>query len=423
MCWAIAGSPLLTRLWCAPGNPGTAQHAENVAIAALDIAGLVAFAGAERIDLVVCGPEGPLVDGLADAMAAAGITCLGPSAAAARLEASKAFTKEIAEAAGVPTAAWERFDDTSAARAFVRWRGAPIVVKADGLAAGKGVVVAQSVAEAEAAITDMMETRVHGAAGATLLIEECLVGEEVSLFALCDGQSAVLLGAAQDHKRVGEGDQGANTGGMGAVVPPPGMTPALAEAVMAQIIRPVLTELARRGTPFQGILFAGLMLTAEGPKLIEFNVRFGDPECQALLPLLKSDLLTALVTACEGGMDRFALRWAAEASVSVVLATRGYPGPHSRGSRIGNLDRAEQLPGVRIFHAATALQDGNLVADGGRVLTVSAVAPDIHQARQRAYAAIDLIDWPEGNCRRDIGRRAMGAAGVAPANANEGGAV
>ncbi len=421
LCWAISGSPLLSRLWCAPGNPGTEACAENVPIKPLDIPALVAFAAAERIDLVICGPEGPLVAGLADAMAEAGITCLGPSAAAARLEASKRFTKEIAEAAGVPTAAWQMFDDPLPARDFVRRRGAPIVVKADGLAAGKGVVVAHTVEAAEAAISEMMEARVHGEAGARVLIEECLVGEEVSLFALCDGQNAVLLGAAQDHKRLGEGDRGPNTGGMGAVVPPPGLTPALAEAVMAGIIRPVLAEMARRGTPFQGILFAGLMLTDAGAKLIEFNVRFGDPECQALLPLLKSDLLTALLTACEGGIDRLALQWRAEASVSVVLATRGYPGAHATGSPIGSLDQAEQVPGVRIFHAATALRNGKLVAEGGRVLTVSAVGADLHQARERAYAAIDAMDWPEGHCRRDIGWRAMAAGAGPAADANEGG--
>jgi phosphoribosylamine--glycine ligase len=398
---------LLTRLYCAPGNPGTAEYAENVAIGVVDIAALVAFARAQRIDLVVCGPEGPLVAGLADAMQAAGINCLGPTAGAARLEASKSFTKEIAEAAGVPTASWQVFDDPEAARAFVRLRGAPIVVKADGLAGGKGVVVAQSVAEAEAAITDMMESGLHGAAGATLVIEECLVGEEVSLFALCDGREALLLGAAQDHKRIGEGDRGPNTGGMGAVVPPPGLSPELAEAAMDGIVRPVLAELARHGTPFQGILFAGLMLTADGAKLIEFNVRFGDPECQALLPLMKSDLLTALLTAHEGGIDRFAIQWRAEASVAVVMATKGYPGAFERGSVIGNLAVAAAVPGVRIFHAATDLKDGILVADGGRVLTICALGADISEARDRAYTAIDQIDWADGNCRRDIGWRAM----------------
>jgi phosphoribosylamine--glycine ligase len=267
----------------------------------------------------------------------------------------------------------------------------------------------------------MMEQRAHGEAGAALVIEECLVGNEVSLFALCDGTDALLLGAAQDHKRAHEGDRGPNTGGMGACVPPPGLTPGLAQAAMDGVIRPVLAELARRGTPYHGILFAGLMLTADGAKLIEFNVRFGDPECQALLPLLKSDLLTALLAACDGGIDRFALRWHGGASVSVVLATRGYPGAYARGSVIGNLDQAAQVPGVQIFHAATRAVDGIVAADGGRVLTVSALGADIGEARSRAYMAIDTIDWPEGNCRRDIGWRAMNLASGSAGSAEEGG--
>jgi phosphoribosylamine--glycine ligase len=414
---------LLTQLWCAPGNPGTAEHAENVQIGALDLAALVTFARAQSVDLVIGGSEGPLVAGLADAMEAAGIRCLGPDAAGARLEASKSFTKEIADAAGVPTAAWEVFDDAEAATAFVRRRGAPIVVKADGLAAGKGVVVAETVAEAEAAISAMMAQQALGVAGATLVIEECLRGEEVSLFALCDGTTAVLLGAAQDHKRLNEGDRGPNTGGMGAIVPPPGLTPALAQAAMDGIIRPVLTELARRGTPYRGILYAGLMLTSEGTKLIEFNVRFGDPECQALVPLLKSDLLTAFLAACDGGLDRFDLRWRTEAAVAVVLATSGYPGAVSRFSAIRNLDHAKQVPGVQIFHAATIVKEGNLRADGGRVLTVSALGADLLEARDRAYTAIDAIDWPEGICRRDIGWRAMTLAGQLPPATEAGGAA
>ncbi len=414
LCWAIAGSPLLTQLWCAPGNPGISAVAETVAIPALDLPALVDFARSHQIDLVIGGAEAPLVAGLADAMASAGISCLGPSAAAAQLEASKSFTKDIADAAGVPTAAWEQFDDAESAHDFVRRRGAPIVVKADGLAAGKGVVVAQTVAEAEAAISAMMAPGTFGGADARLVIEECLQGEEVSVFALCDGTEALLLGAAQDHKRLNEGDRGPNTGGMGAVVPPPGLTPALTQVVMDRIIRPVLVEMARRGTSYRGFLYAGLMLTTEGPKLIEFNVRFGDPECQALLPLLKSDLLTAMLAACDGGLDRFDVRWRSEASVAVVLATRGYPGAVQRGGVIGNLDQAAQVPGVQIFHAATALQQGKLVADGGRVLTVSALGADLAQARDRAYQAIDRINWPDGLCRRDIGWRAMTLAAQVP---------
>ena len=403
LCWALAASPLLTRLWCAPGNAGTAEFAENVPIGVLDISVLVQFATDNAVDLVVPGPEAPLVAGIADAMGAAGIACCGPSAAAARIEGSKSFTKEICDAADIPTALWERFDDAQAARDFVRRRGAPIVVKADGLAAGKGVVVAASVAEAEQAITAFMEQDMLGEAGRSVVIEECLIGEEVSLFALCDGQTALPLGAAQDHKRVGDGDTGPNTGGMGAYSPPPALSPALAEAAMQRIIRPALAELARQGTPFRGILFAGLMLTAQGPKLIEYNVRFGDPECEALLPLLRSDLLPALLAACDGELASFDLRWKPEASAVVVMAARGYPGEYSRHTKIGGVDRAASLPCVRVFHCGTERRGGELLSTGGRVLAVCGVGTDLIQAIGRAYAAVDQIDWPEGFCRRDIG--------------------
>ncbi len=290
LCWALAASPLLSKLWCAPGNPGIAQLAECVSIGTLDFPALVAFAQDNAVDLVVPGPEAPLVAGITDAMEAAGIACCGPSRAAAQLEGSKSFTKELCDAAGIPTAQWERFDDAEAARIFVRRRGAPIVVKADGLAAGKGVVVAATEAEALAAIDTMMEARAFGAAGASVVIEECLTGDEISLFALCDGETALLLGSAQDHKRVGDGDTGPNTGGMGSYAPAPIFPPALEQAAMQRIVQPALAEMARRGTPFRGILYAGLMLTGDGPKLIELNVRLGDPECQVLLPRLKSDL-------------------------------------------------------------------------------------------------------------------------------------
>ncbi len=407
LCWALSASPLLTRLWCAPGNPGTATLAENLPIGASDIAALVAFARESHVDLVLPGPEAPLVAGLADALAAAGIRCCGPSAAAARLEGSKSFAKEIADAAGIPTARWERFEDVAGAVEFVRRRGAPIVIKADGLAAGKGVVVAETEAEAEAAIAAFLAERTLGEAGASLVIEECLVGEEVSLFALCDGTEAVFLGAAQDHKRVGEGDTGPNTGGMGAYSPPPAFTPALADAAMARIIRPALVEMAARGTPFRGILFAGLMLTADGPKLIEFNVRFGDPECQALLPRLRSDLLAALLAACDGELADFDLRWSDGTAIAVVVAARGYPGTPVRGGLIGGLERAAAIEGVQVFHAGTDRRDGKLVANGGRVLTVTATGDDLAAARAAAYAAIAEIHWPDGFCRRDIGWRAL----------------
>jgi phosphoribosylamine--glycine ligase len=409
LAWAISGSPLLTKLYVAPGNPGTAALAENVAIGALDVPALVAFAQAHAIDLVVPGPEAPLVAGLADALAVAGIKCCGPSAAAARLEGSKAFTKEIADAAGIPTASWEQFTDAAAALDFVSRRGAPIVVKADGLAAGKGVVVAATEAEANAAIASLMTERALGEAGESVLIEECLVGDEVSLFALCDGEHAVLMGAAQDHKRAGDNDTGPNTGGMGAVSPPAAFPPEAQEAAMNIFIRPALAELARRGTPFRGILFAGLMLTADGPKLIEYNVRFGDPEAQTLLPRLRSDLLPALLAACDGELGNFRLMQLPTACVSVVLAARGYPGTYARGGVIGGLDRAAATPHVAVFHAGTDVRDGAVVANGGRVLTVCGTGPDLPSARAAAYQGVAAIDWEDAMFRTDIGLRAIRA--------------
>ncbi|MBM3586723.1 MAG: phosphoribosylamine--glycine ligase [Alphaproteobacteria bacterium] len=408
LCWALAASPLLTKLFCAPGNAGIAEVAECIAIGAEDISALVAFAKDKSIDLVVVGPEAPLTLGLADACAAAGLKCFGPSAAAARLEGSKTFTKEVADAAGAPTAAWARFTDAAAARAHIREKGAPIVVKADGLAAGKGVVVAATIAEAEAAISDIMEDRVHGAAGACVVIEECLVGEEISFFALCSGTAALPLGAAQDHKRVGDGDTGPNTGGMGAYSLPPIFTTALQEDVMARIIHPVLSEMALRGAPFKGVLFAGLMITAQGPKLIEFNVRFGDPECQVLMLRLKSDLLPALLAACDGELARFDVRWEALHAMVVVMAARGYPGGYAKGSEIRGLEAAGQVPGVQVFHAGTARrEDGTLIATGGRVLGISATGKTLREACDAAYAAVDRLDWPGGFCRRDIGWRVL----------------
>ncbi|WP_426955183.1 phosphoribosylamine--glycine ligase [Muricoccus radiodurans] len=408
LAWRIAGSPLLTRLWCAPGNPGIAQHAECVPIGAEDIPALVAFAREQAVDLVVAGPEAPLTIGLADACAAAGIACFGPSAAAARLEGSKAFTREVADAAGVPGAAWARFTDPSAARAYIRRTGAPIVVKADGLAAGKGVVVAATVDEAEAAIADIMESRVHGASGAEVVIEECLVGQEVSFFALCDGTDALPLAAAQDHKRVGDGDTGPNTGGMGAYSPPSVFTEALREEVMARIIRPTLAEMVRRGTPFRGVIFAGLMITDAGPRLIEFNVRFGDPECQALMLRLEGDLLAALHAACTGRLSEVSLGWSAEPSLVVVMAARGYPGTPAKGGAIRGLDAAGAVPGVTVFQAGTARgPEGGIVASGGRVLGIAARGPDLAAARDAAYCAVAAVDWADGFCRRDIGHHAL----------------
>ena len=410
LCWAIASSSMLDKLWCAPGNPGIAAMAECVPIGVMDFSALVAFAVENKVDLVVPGPEAPLVAGIVDAMTAAGILCCGPTMAAAQLEGSKTFAKEIAGAAGIPTAKWERFEDAHAAREFVRRRGAPIVVKADGLAAGKGVTVAATVDEALAAIDAIMDRRVFGEAGASIVIEECLVGEEVSLFALCDGTSAILLGSAQDHKRAGDGDTGPNTGGMGAYAPVPAFPPDAEKDAFDRFVRPVLAEMARRGMPFRGILFAGLMLTADGPKLIEYNVRFGDPECQILLSRLRSDLLIALQAACDGELDYFDLRFHDdESAVAVVMAARGYPEAPERGSEIRGLDRAAAMPDVQVFHAGTEADvDGCVRAAGGRVLTVCATGATLAVARENAYRAVDAIDWPEGFCRRDIGWRALG---------------
>jgi phosphoribosylamine--glycine ligase len=407
LAWAIAASPLCKKLICAPGNAGIAEQGECVGVAADDIDGLVALAQRERIDFVVVGPEQPLVLGLVDRLAAVGIKAFGPSAAAAALEGSKGFMKDLAARSAVPTAAYRRFHDAAAARAHVREHGAPIVVKADGLAAGKGVVVARTLDEALAAIDAAMVANAFGAAGAELVIEECLVGEEASFFALCDGESALPLAAAQDHKTVGDGDTGANTGGMGAYSPAPIVDDAMAARIMADIVRPTIAAMKAEGRPFKGVLFAGTMITASGPKLIEFNVRFGDPECQVLMARLASDLLPALIAAADGQLRNLQLRWREQAALSVVMAARGYPGSYAKGTEIRRLDAAGRLPGVQIFHAGTARKDGRLIATGGRVLNITATGASVAEAQARAYAAIDVIDWPEGFCRRDIGWRAL----------------
>lgn len=407
LAWAIAQSPLLTKLFVAPGNPGMAALAETVPLRALDIPGIVAFAKAQAIDLVVPGPEAPLVAGLADALAVAGIACFGPSQAAAQLEGSKIFTKEVSDAAGIPTAHWEKFTDPDAAHDYLETVGAPIVIKADGLAAGKGVVVAASLTEAHEAITAIMEDKVHGGAGAAVVIEECLVGEEISVFALCDGETALFFGAAADHKRVGEGDTGPNTGGMGAIFNPPWATEDVIKRSMAEIIHPALREMARRGTPFRGFLFAGLMLTPDGPKLIEFNVRFGDPECETIVPMLASDLLTILKAAVEGNLAEAKADWRPGSAATVVMCSKGYPGAYATGSEIEGLEDAGAVAGVKLFHAGTMAEEGAILANGGRVLAVNAVGEDLRQALSRAYEAIDLLVWEDGFCRRDIGRRAL----------------
>uniref|UniRef100_A0A9E7ZWB9 Phosphoribosylamine--glycine ligase n=1 Tax=Bosea sp. NBC_00436 TaxID=2969620 RepID=A0A9E7ZWB9_9HYPH len=406
LAWAISASPLCDTLFIAPGNPGTAHCGENVVVDVADHAAVVAFCHLQGIDLVVVGPEGPLVAGIADDLRAAGIKVFGPSKAAAQLEGSKGFTKELCAEFNIPTAGFGRFGDAASAKAYVESQGAPIVIKADGLAAGKGVIMAQTLDQANEAI-DMMFSGSFGAAGAEVVVEEWMIGEEASFFALCDGTHALALASAQDHKRVGDGDTGPNTGGMGAYSPAPVMTPALTERVMAEIIRPTLAGMTKRGTPFQGVLFAGLMITAQGPKLIEYNTRFGDPECEVLMPRLKSDIVPALLAACDGVLDRVDLRWRDEAALTVVLAAKGYPAKPETGSVIRDVEKAEALDEVLVFHAGTKLRNGDLVANGGRVLNVVALGKSVGEAQKRAYEAVDKIDWPGGFCRRDIGWQAV----------------
>ncbi|MFN3627888.1 MAG: phosphoribosylamine--glycine ligase [Parvibaculum sp.] len=406
LAWKIAASPLTDRLYCAPGNAGIAQEAECVALDPLDHAAVIAFCKDKRIDFVVVGPEAPLCAGIVDDLEAAGIKAFGPTKAAAQLEGSKGFTKDICRANDIPTAAYERFTDAAGAKDYIRKRGAPIVVKADGLAAGKGVVVAETIAQAEAAI-DMMFEGGLGAAGAEVVIEEFLEGEEASFFALCDGTTAIPLASAQDHKRAFDGDKGPNTGGMGAYSPAPVMTPEMTARTMTDIIEPTLRAMAAMGTPYKGVLFAGLMITADGPKLIEYNVRFGDPETQVLMLRLKSDLVPALLAARDGVLKSFDLRWYDDAALAVVMAAKGYPGDYKKGSEIGGLDEAAKVEGVQIFHAGTKAEDDRILANGGRVLNVCAIGRSTAEAQKQAYAAVDLIRWPDGFCRRDIGRRAV----------------
>ncbi len=408
LAWKIAQSPLLSSLYAAPGNPGIGECAEIVGIDPANHAAVVDFCREMNIRLVVIGPEAPLVAGLVDDLEAAGIGAFGPSRAAAALEGSKGFTKDLCAEADIPTAAYRRFTSPEDARAYVEAQGAPIVVKADGLAAGKGVTVAASVKEALSAIDACFSGAYGPAAGASLVVEECLVGEEASFFALSDGETVLPLETAQDHKRVGDGDTGPNTGGMGAYSPAPMMTPALFEETMARIIEPTVAAMARCGTPFKGVLYAGLMLTAEGPKLIEYNVRFGDPEAQPMMMRLTSDFLELLVATAEGRLDAMRPTWSDAAALSVVMATKGYPGSYEKGSEIRGLAAAEALGDVKVFHAGTAFDDGRLRAVGGRVLNVTATGQTLAAARDRAYAAVGRIDWPEGFYRHDIGARAIG---------------
>ena len=406
MAWKIAASPLVTKLWCAPGNAGIAREAECVVLDIADHAAVIDFCKHHAIELVVVGPETPLAAGIVDDLAAAGFKAFGPSRQAALLEGSKGFTKALCSEFGIPTGAYGRFDNAAGALAHVRGQGAPIVVKADGLAAGKGVVVAMTLAEAEAAVA-MMFDGAFGEAGAEVVIEEYLTGREISFFALSDGETAIPLASAQDHKRVFDHDQGPNTGGMGAYSPTPFVTAEIHKQIMQRIILPTVAGMKERGTPFRGVLYAGVMLTADGPKLFEYNVRFGDPECQVLMLRMMSDIVPAMLAACDGQLKNFDLRWFDESALTVVMAANGYPGDYKKGSRIEGLDDAAQIDGVEIFHAGTISRDGHILANGGRVLNVCASGKTIMEAQRRAYAAVDRIRWPDGFCRRDIGWQAI----------------
>jgi phosphoribosylamine--glycine ligase len=406
LAWKIANSPLVTKFYCAPGNAGIAKEAECVPVDLTDHAAVIALCREKAIDFVIVGPDNPLVAGIVDDLEAAGFRAFGPTKAAARLEGSKGFTKDLCRRYGIPTAAYERFKDAAAAKSYVNAHGAPIVVKADGLALGKGVVVAQTVAEAEAAI-DAMFGGGFGAAGSEVVVEEFLSGEEVSFFALCDGETAIPLASAQDHKRAFDGDKGPNTGGMGAYSPVPAFTDDLAGRAMDDFVLPTVRAMKEMGCPFKGILYLGLMLTAQGPKLIEYNVRFGDPECQVLMLRLMSDLVPALIASRDGQLSHFDLRWYNLAALTVVMAAKGYPGSYAKGSSIEGLAEAAALRDVEIFHAGTIEQDGRILSNGGRVLNVCGTGGSVAHAQEHAYAAVDKIRWPEGFCRRDIGYLAI----------------
>jgi len=410
LAWKIAQSPLLSGLVVAPGNPGIARHGRCVPVRATAVDDLVALAAAERVDLVVVGPEAPLALGLGDRLRAAGLAVFGPAAAAARLESSKAFAKDLMARHGIPTARFRVFDAPAPARAFCRELGAPLVVKADGLAAGKGAIVCRSLEEADRAVALCLEERAFGEAGLRVVVEEFLVGEEASFFALSDGAAVLALQAAQDHKTVFDDDQGPNTGGMGAYSPAPVMDEATTERVMAEIVRPTIAAMAKEGAPYSGVLFVGLMITRDGPRVIEFNCRFGDPECQAILPRLDQDLLPLLDAVARGRGLPASVRWRAASSVCVVMVSGGYPGTYETGRPIAGLDAAGALPeaeGVQVFHAGTALRDGVLVSAGGRVLGVQALGRDIREAVTRAYAAVGRIGFAGAHFRTDIGRRAL----------------
>ena len=408
LCWAIAKSPRCADLSCAPGNAGIAGLARCVDIGADDVDGVVGFAADNGIDFVVVGPEVPLVAGLVDRLDGAGILAFGPSARAAELEGSKGFMKDLCARYGVPTGSYGRFTDVDAAKAYIRDNGAPIVVKADGLAAGKGVILCRTDDEAYGAIDKIMTERAFGSAGDEVVVEELLEGEEASFFALVDGRRAVPLVAAQDHKTAFDGDRGPNTGGMGAYTPAPVVTDDMAKTIMDDIITPTIEGMAAEGRPYKGVLYAGVMIGEDGPRVLEFNVRFGDPECQPMVMLLKSDFLEALVACAEGRLDPGMLEWHDDAALVVVMAARGYPGGYEKGTEIRGLEKADGAEGVVVFHAGTRADGGKILANGGRVLGVTARAATVADAQKRAYDAVDRIDWPGGFCRRDIGWRAVG---------------
>ena len=406
LAWAVMQNPKCDKLIVAPGNAGIEQIAECAALDIEDGAAVVTFCDGNAIDFVIIGPEAPLAQGVGDRLRDAGLLVFGPSEAAAKLEASKSFTKEICDAANAPTAAYGHFTDAEAAKAYVRDQGAPVVVKADGLAAGKGVIIAETVAEAEAAIDDMFGGA-FGGAGAEVVIEEFMQGEEASFFVLCDGTDVLPMGTAQDHKRVGEGDSGPNTGGMGAYSPAPVLTDAIAQKALDEIIKPTMAEMAKRGAPYQGILYAGLMIEDGQPRLVEYNVRFGDPECQVLMMRLGAQAMDLMHACAEGRLAEARVNWADDHAMTVVLAANGYPGSYEKGSVIGGLDGLPEDSFQMMFHAGTSETDGRITATGGRVLNATARGATLQEARDRAYAMVDQVNWPEGFCRRDIGWRAL----------------
>lgn len=409
LCWALSASPLCDILYCAPGNGGISRDAVCVPIDPLDVDALVNFAKSKGVGFVVVGPEAPLAAGLVDRLEASGVAAFGPSAKAARLEASKGFARDLCRRYGIPGPDYARFTEPAAALNYIRDRGAPIVVKADGLAAGKGVTVAASLAEAEAAVVALAEGQ-FGPAGSEIVIEELLRGEEASFFALVNGDTVLPLVGAQDHKAVGEGDIGPNTGGMGSYSPAPVLTEHLEQRITKEIIVPVARAMVEEGHSYKGVLYAGVMISDEGPKVLEFNVRFGDPECQVLLPRLRSDLLPALIATRDGELAHFDLRWLPSTALCVVMAAKGYPGDYEQGSEIKGLGKLDDMDDVIAFHAGTRLEEGKVITTGGRVLGVTALGGDVAEAQARAYQAIDTLDWPSGFCRRDIGWRAISSS-------------